>query len=84
LSIICKQWIELRELPDSENSEVSYIRLQDIERVSFAESSSHEIRIFVSALGAKYLYAVVETLQEAQSASKGLIEDIENSKSRNA
>lgn len=80
MSILSKRWVELRELPDAENSEVSYIRLQDIERVSFVEASPHEIRIFASALGEKYLYNVVETLQEATMASNGLIEDIERSK----
>ena len=72
--------MELRELPDAESSEMSYIRLQDIERVSFVEISPHEIRIFVSALGEKYFYTTVETQREAESTSKGLIEDIERSK----
>jgi len=74
-----KRWVELRELPDSENSEMSYIRLKDIDRVYFVENSPHEIRIFVSALGEKFLYNIVETMQEAEMASNGLIEDIEKS-----
>lgn len=84
MSIICNQWIQLRELPGSENSEMSYVRLKDIERISFVENSPHEIRIFISALGEKYLYTIVETLQEAQLTSKGIMQDIENSKACNA
>jgi len=82
MSIVCKQWVELRELPGSENSEIFYIRLHNIERISFIEASSHEIKILIYALGEKYLYTTVETLQEAQLASKGLMQDIENAKSK--
>jgi len=81
MSIIFKKWIELREFSDSENSEISYVRLQDIERISFTDNSPHDIRIFISALGEKYLYDAVETLQEAQMAAKEIIQDIENSRS---
>ena len=70
----------MRELRGTENSEMSYIRLQDIERVFFVENSPHEITIFVSALGEKFIYIVVETMQEAISSSKSLVEEIENSK----
>ncbi|MFA5016099.1 MAG: hypothetical protein WC504_01005 [Methylobacter sp.] len=80
MNIISKNWVELRELPDSENAEISYIRLQDIERVFFIEDSPYQITIFVSALGEKFLYNRVETMQEAVLASKALIQDIENSK----
>ncbi|MGR8978819.1 MAG: hypothetical protein ACU84H_01830 [Gammaproteobacteria bacterium] len=80
MSIINKRWVELRELPDAEKAEMSYIRLQNIERISFVEASKHEFRIFVSAFGEKYLYNIVETLEEAKSVSKMLIDEIEKSK----
>ncbi len=73
------RWVKLHELPDSENAEVSYIRLKDIERVFLVENSPHEITIFISALGEKFLYNIVETMQEAVLVSKDLIEDIEKS-----
>jgi hypothetical protein len=84
MSIICKRWVELRELPGSEHSEMFYIKLQDIERISFIEISPHEIQIRVFALGEQYHYNIVETMREAQSNAKALIEDIESSKNSNA
>ena len=80
LRVICKKWVDLRELPDIERSEASYIRLQDIERISFIENESEGTHtIFVSAWGEKYLYSVVDTFEDAELAVKGLIQDIENS-----
>ena len=57
------------------------IRLENIERITFVESSPKEFGIFISALGSKYLYIIVETLQEAERLCRGLIQDIENIKS---
>lgn len=77
MSIICKKWVELRELPDIEKSEISYIRLHDISRVSIIENEDETHSVFVSTVDDKYLYSVVDTLQEAKLAAKGLIHDVE-------
>ena len=75
--IICKKWIELRELPDIEKNEISYIRLKDISRISIIENEDGTHSVFVSALDGKYLHSVVDTLREAELAAKGLIHDVE-------
>ncbi|MDD4915146.1 MAG: hypothetical protein PHW13_08945 [Methylococcales bacterium] len=83
MSSKCKHWIDLRELPGVELKEQSYIRFRDIERVSFIETrdetSRHEYKIFVSALGEKYLYSVVKTEHEAMTLVRNLLDDIEYS-----
>ena len=69
--ILSKNWVELRELPNCENSEQSYIRLRDIERVFFVERLSDDyIDILVFALNQTFLYNTVETMQEAILVSK--------------
>ena len=80
MSIVNKHWMELREVP-GDDTRMSYVRLHDIERISFMETGEHEYPIYIHVLGEEYLYNIVETLQEAQSAAKGIIEDIERSKS---
>ena len=77
MSIICKNWIKLRELPDVENSEISYIRLQNISRVSIIENKNKTHSVFVFTVDDKYLYSIVDTLQEAELTARGLIHDIE-------
>lgn len=81
MSVTEKQWLDVRESLDAAQPELSYIRLQDIERISIVEESASAIRIYVNALGNRFLFAVVETIQEAESTCKGLIRDIERSKS---
>jgi hypothetical protein len=82
LNLKCKHWIDLRELPDeNQHKEQSYIRFKDIERVSFVETGHQEYKIYVTALGAKFLYNIVNTEHEALSLSKNLIDDIEFSES---
>jgi len=73
------QWIELRALPGVDVSEISYIRYNDIERISLVEHSQNEIVIYISALGGKYLYTTVETLKEAQEIAKGIMQDLDSS-----
>lgn len=79
MSVISEHWIELREVPDDE-SRLSYVRLQDIERISLMEAKKNEFPIYILVLGEEYSYTTVETLHEAQLIVKGIIEDIERSK----
>lgn len=80
MNIKCRHWIDLREVPGANvQKEQSYIRFRDIERIFFTETAHQEYKIFVAALGDKFLYNIVKTEHEAMTLTRGLIDDIENS-----
>lgn len=77
MSIFNGQWIDVSHI-DSKG--LSYIRLQDIERVSLTRQESAEKdvhRITVFALGHEYLYTTKNSLGEAENASMEVLRCIE-------
>lgn len=62
-----KNWVELREAPGEQNSELSFVHYNHIKRVSMVEASGGEFHVLVHALNQKFLHSTHETQREAES-----------------
>ena len=69
-------WTPVREFPSDQPSEESYIRNDEIQRISIVEDSDSATSVLVHAFGSTYLAVVVGTWQEAHRQLQGLAENI--------
>jgi hypothetical protein len=74
MRIIENKWVELRELPSESASKTTFVKLSDIETISFIEDDSGQIEIHASTRNSAYLLSRVDTLSEAQNQTKSFIE----------
>ena len=75
MRIIENQWVELRERPSEPASKTTFVKLSDIETISFIEDGEGQIEIHASTKNTTYLLSRVDTLSEAQNQSKSFIEN---------
>jgi len=78
MPVSIKHWVELRELPSSQKSEISILRSKNIERVSMIESRSDEFHVLVHALQQTFLHSTHETMNEAQTTLIALVRSLED------
>jgi len=73
-------WLSLRELNEGQ-SEVSYIRYADVQRVSVKEGRNEsEVDVLVQALGQTYLQSRYENKREADNAAMQILRDVQGIK----
>lgn len=73
MALSIKNWIELREPPSYENSEISFVRYKHVERVSMVEGGESEFHVLVHALSQTFLYSTYETMHEAEANLVALV-----------
>lgn len=73
-------WLSLRELDEGE-SEETYIRYADVQRVSVKEGRNEDgVNVLVQALGQTYLHSRYESKREADNAVMQILKDIQDIK----
>lgn len=73
MAVSIKNWLELREPPSSENSEMSFVRYKHVERVSMLEGGESVFHVLVHALNQTFLYSTHETMREAEASLVALV-----------